>query len=101
MVRSAHSLAVAISTRRASTGWSIGRSAAGSARASAWRAAAIATAFARTALARATVGTLTPRSGRSLAIFTVPLAAYDDFAATNHLAVHTLDDARCVRGRDF
>jgi hypothetical protein len=101
MVRSAHSLAVAISTRRASTGWSIRRSAARSARTSARRAAAIATAFTRATVARAAVGTFAPWPGRSLAIFTVPLAAHDDFAATNHLAVHTLDNARCIRGRDF
>jgi hypothetical protein len=101
MVRWAHSLAVAISAGRTSTGGSIGRTAARCAGTTARRSASITGALAWATIARTAVGPLASRPGGTLAILAIPLATHDDFAAPNHLPVHAFYYAGRVRRRDF
>jgi hypothetical protein len=97
----AHSSAVAISTGRTSARRAVRRAAARCARPSARRAAAIASSFTWGTIARAPVWALASRPGRALTIFSVALAADDNFSAANHFPVHPLDDALGIGRGDF
>ena len=91
MVRSAHSRAIAISTRLAPAGWSIGRSRTRrrtrpvAPRAAVWPIASV-----RPIASRSAIGPV-PGSRGPLTILSIPFAPHDDASTLDHRAVHPRD----------